>query len=187
MQTLVRTQTLVLSLVALGACSGPQPGASAPAPVRDQVRIGAEGGRSQTVDIHTTSPTSSQTVAMSIERAWRALPIAYESLGFQIIQLQEASRTIAGQRLRARGTFAGERFSRLLNCGETAGLPNADRYDVSLTVVTSLEQAGEGTLVSTDVQAVATPNTTAGAQVRCVANARIGEIVAARVREAIVQ
>jgi hypothetical protein len=152
-------------------------------PARDQVRVDADAVRA-TVDIHNEKATSSHTIPVQVDRAWQALPGVYQALGLQISQLQEGSRRITGQQVRARGSFAGTRFSRFLNCGETGGAPNAERYDVSMTVATSLQPSGDSTVVSTDVDAFAKPSSTAGAQVRCVANDRIAEVIATRVREA---
>jgi hypothetical protein len=147
------------------------------------VRVDADAVRA-TVDIHNEQATSSHTIPVSLHRAWQALPSVYQGLGLQISQMQEASHTIAGQQVRARGTFAGTRFSRFLNCGETGGAPNAERYDVSMTVTTSLRPHADSTVVATDVHAVAKPSSVAGAQVRCVANRGIAEVIATRLREA---
>ncbi|MHB1326787.1 MAG: hypothetical protein ACYC2K_01170 [Gemmatimonadales bacterium] len=77
--------------------------------------------------------------------AWKALPAVYGELGLEV-NFQEP----AGQRLgtcyqRVRLRLGGRRLSTLVDCGDQRGLPNADRYEVGLTVLTTLMPSTDNT------------------------------------------
>lgn len=78
---------------------------------------------------------------------WKTLPAVYNELGLEV-NFQESAGWRLGtcyQRLRLR--LGGRSLSTLLDCGDQRGLPNADRYDVGLTVLTTLMPSTENTSI----------------------------------------
>lgn len=79
-------------------------------------------------------------------RVWEQLPAVYADLGLEINFREPAEHRVGTcyQKLRAR--LGRELLSNYLECGETRGLPNADRYEVALTVLTTIVATSANTV-----------------------------------------
>lgn len=172
---------LVLSLAACSPGGSGTPATSAPAPKREELRIQGSTGSMET-ELNVTDAVVSNGVALAPDSAWRALPAVYRALGLSITRYDEATRTIGGERLRSRRSFGGKTLVQLLDCGDTGGMPNASRFDVSMSVATTVGGSGTDATLATRVQASAAPSTTAGHPTRCTANGRIATIIADAVK-----
>lgn len=118
-------------------------------------------------------------VPLSSDRAWAGLVRAFPALGLEVIQTDVVGHALAGKIMRSRRPFGGHSYAELMNCGETAGIPNAGRWDITMQVATKLVPHGrDSTIVASWVVASAKPGGTAGEESDCVANERIGTIVA---------
>jgi hypothetical protein len=165
-------------LLALAACASPSSthDAAAPAPVRDELRV--RGNALLRVDTYTPNVSVSRALDVPVERAWAAIPGVLQGLGFEITQVDDSLRRITALRPRTRRAFGGKSHAQLLRCGDTGGRPNASIYDIELGVTTTLAAVGAGTTLTTEVNAMAIPNTTSGNRLRCTAGPAIGEIIA---------
>ena len=163
------------SVCGLAACaSGPSSGIETKP---TSVSVGSESTIGQ-LRIETTDSPTTRSVATPLLLAWNALPAVYQALGLSITKIDTAQLVVRGQRLRSRQPFAGKQLGDLLNCGETAGIPNTLRYDVTMQLATQLRPAGDSTEVVTQVIATAKASGTAGDPVRCSSNGRIATGVA---------
>lgn len=131
-----------LLLVATMGCGG--------APMEQQLPPGRYRAQTPTID---TLGTSSY-VRFPAARVWAAIPAVFDSLGLDLnFRVPEEHRTgTCYQKLRLR--LGGDLLSTYLDCGETRSLPNADRYEIALTVIVTLEPQGSGTAVHTFVLGV---------------------------------
>jgi hypothetical protein len=137
-------RALVLSALAITACSSkPQPDV-APLP-QQTIRIpGSSGGVPTTMGItHTTTP-SVRTVGASVDAVWNALPAVYTALGIPIEDRNVAARTLGNPALKLRRRLGDVALSKYLDCGNTQGGPSADTYEIVLSVDTRVRAAAGG-------------------------------------------
>ncbi|HEX7020797.1 MAG TPA: hypothetical protein VF159_12335 [Gemmatimonadaceae bacterium] len=172
------------ALVALAACAPSQPSTIAPRPKTTTIAI---GGLNTQVTIHNEGDeVTGYAIAAPIDRAWNILPQLYRSWGLSLTQIDQASRTVRGQRLRSRQYFLGKPLGDYFDCGTVAGVPNVGRYELDMDVATQLRPgARDSTLVQTVVSASAKPGGTAGDPFRCDANQKIAERIAGALASAL--
>lgn len=133
--------------------------------------------------LHLGENGNANVVALPLDRAWGGLVNAYRALELDVTQVDPAGRAIAGRRVRSRRPFGDKSFADLLDCGETAGIPNAARWDISMQVATKLVPRGrDSTIVATWVLASAKPSGTAGDEAECTANGGVAATIAAAVQ-----
>ena len=99
------------------------------------------------------------TVPYAPDKVWRALPAVYDSLGIPVSTLDPAKRVIGNEAFKVRGRLKSTPLSRYIDCGSSTQIgPNADSYDVVLTLVTNVRPAeGGATTVNNTFSAVARP------------------------------
>lgn len=179
----MRTATL-LFLLPLGACASANSG-SAPTPASQTVRVvGPSGGASMTMAGNNNSNV--HTLAFGVDQVWRALPFVFDSIGIPVGTLDPAKRTIGNSGFKIRGRLKGVPLSRYIDCGNSTQIgPNADAYDVSITMFAELHAAETGaTTITTTMDAVARPATFAQEYSHCsskgVLENRFADILKAR-------
>lgn len=162
----MRTATLLLVLP-LAACATSN-SSSAPTPASQTVRVvGATGGASLTMAGNNTSNV--HTLAFGMDQVWRALPFVFDSIGIPVGTLDPAKRTIGNSGFKVRGRLKGVPLSRYIDCGNSTQIgPNADAYDVNITMFAELHPGEAGaTVLSTTMDAVARPATFAQEYSHC--------------------
>jgi len=105
------------------------------------------------------SATGTATFPYSVEQVWRVLPFVFDSLGIPIVTMDPARRTLGNEAFKVRVRLKGTPLSRLIDCGTSTQIgPNADNYDVVLTLTAAVTpaEAGSATVV-TSFSAVAKP------------------------------
>jgi hypothetical protein len=99
------------------------------------------------------------TIAAPLDTAWSVMVAVYNELGIEPTTLLHDTYTIGNRALKVRRSIGGTPLSRYIDCGSGTGVgPNADYWNVDMTVITQLAPAGEGrTHVQTVVEASARP------------------------------
>ena len=167
---------IALLLTALAACASAKPGsgiASAP-----EVPIGNTQLRLRPGD----GPAVIG-IAFPIDRVWRALPAAFDSLGIPTDQLDAARHVIGNSGFKVHKRLGTVPLSKYIDCGSTQGFPSADEYDVNLSVLTQLTTEPTGaTTIATKVEAGGRPMAFPGEYTRCstkgLLETRIAEVIA---------
>lgn len=178
-----RLVVAVLLTVACGAPAQVQQGR--PMQVYTPTRINVSAADSSAMDL--AAGAGADVVPVPLARAWTALPRAYAALDVEVTQQDPTAYAIGGARLRAHGSFGGKSLMQLFDCGETAGVPNASRWDVTMQIGTKLRARGaDSTIVATWALATAKPATTAGYDVDCTTKTGLPEIVARALMDAAV-
>jgi hypothetical protein len=112
---------------------------------------------------------------------------AYAHVGLTPTSMRTDTRELGVTSAKLRRRLGEERLSRYLACGERmSGMPNADEYDVRLTVTSRVVTVPEDTarsVLSTFVQANARPVSTGGAMVTCSSTGELERRLAKRVGE----
>ncbi|MCC6242344.1 MAG: hypothetical protein IT353_05860 [Gemmatimonadaceae bacterium] len=99
-------------------------------------------------------------VPYAADAVWKILPGVFDSLAIPVNSIDPASKEIGNSALKIRARLGKVYLSRYLECGNTQLGPNADSYDVVLTVLTRVSADGAAaSSLSTTVQAQAKPAT----------------------------
>lgn len=155
---------LVLSLVILVGCaSGPASG-----PVRTVSQTLAVTGTNDRLTVSAGDGPHTSTLAFTPEQVWRALPAALDSLGVPVTRIDPATRTIGNDGFKIRQRMGKTPLSRFIDCGQTQIGPNADSYEVYITVVVQVTSVTGGTAsIATTFDASARPLAFSQAYSRC--------------------
>lgn len=90
-------------------------------------------------------------VELPADSIWDRLPRVYEKMGMPLDENDEKARRLGTCWKRVRGRMAGSPVSRYLDCGELRQMPNADRFDVDVLLLTAVREehgaAGVATLL----------------------------------------
>lgn len=134
---------------------------------------GADGSTEQ---VETTRSLTTHTVVleMPIETAYRRLLATYDVLGLEANTFSERDWFVGARNLTLRRRLGDRRLSSLLNCGSGMTGPNADSYEISLSIVSQLRPAGTAaTQLSTRIEASARPMGVSGTTVHCSTTGRL--------------
>ena len=181
----VRTVSTLL-LILLGACASSGSGSTlTPAPQTMQIGDSPTGAR---VTVTGSDGSSVHVIPFAPDQVWRMLPIVFDSLGIPIGTLDPAKRTIGNAGFKVRSRLKNTPLSRFIDCGNSTQIgPNADSYEVNLTLLAEVRPGDAGaTNLTTAFQAVARPTNFAQAYSQCsskgVLETRFIEILNARLQ-----
>ncbi len=176
----------LLTCVSLAACAS---SGSSAAPVQTtgsttrSSTMGIEGvGR---VTINRTSEADILSIPFSADAVFRALPSLYDSLGVQVNTIDPAKHTVGNSGYKIRNRIGKLPISMFLDCGSSQIGPNADSYDVYLSVVTTVSGDGPAaSKVGTLVDAQARPATYNQAYTPCSSKGlleqKLGQLISKR-------
>jgi len=156
-------RSLTLSICSLGvaavafvsACASGG-GSSAPVRPATQTMGSADVG---TITVTNTVTADVSHLAATVDAVWRIMPSIYDSVAVPITTLDPASHSIGNQGFKIRGRLGKSYLSKFIDCGSSTQIgPNADTYEVYLSVVSSVRPEGTaGATLSTIVDAKARP------------------------------
>ena len=178
----MRRTLLCLPLLFLPACASSSGTAK---PATQTIRGGGAG--SLTISSRSVSDVSH--LAYPAEAVWRIMPSVFDSLGIPVTVLNPVTKTIGNYAYKTRQRLGRLPLSKYLDCGNTQIGPNADSYDVVLSVTTSVMPDGDPakTKVVTLVEAQSRPITFNQAYNRCSSKggieSRVVDIIEARLRK----
>lgn len=97
------------------------------------------------------------TLDAAVDRVWKVLPAAFDSVGVPVSRIDVAGKSIGNEGFKIRQRLGKVPLSRYVDCGTTQIGPNADSYDVFMTLIVQLMPAGTATKVFTTFEASARP------------------------------
>ena len=154
-------RVLVLLIATATACAGsnPPPGS---APVEQHVAVpgggGSAGSGGASLNIIPSSGLSTHDLAYPLDAVWKIMPAVLDSLAVPGDFLDPASHTIGNRGLKLRGKLGKVPLGRYIDCGTTQIGPNAESYNITLTLTTALAPlAGGGTSMTINMEASAKP------------------------------
>jgi hypothetical protein len=104
--------------------------------------------------------TISVNIGAELQTVWRVLPTAFDSAGIQLTLIEPKQHLMANEGFKVRGKLRNERLSTYFECGTTQVGPNADSYELFVTVRAFLEpvkNAPQWTKMTVAVTAAAKP------------------------------
>ncbi|MDQ2768862.1 MAG: hypothetical protein M3Y30_17135 [Gemmatimonadota bacterium] len=182
--------TSFVALLAVCACSSGSGGAKEKAgesPLMQQrvemTRIETPSGIIQ-IDWHEQRTYDETKLLVGVDKAWSAVPAVYGELGIQPTLVDSKQHVFGNAGATYRRKLGAQRMSRFFDCGSTAGISNADDYDLLIRVITQIIPA-EGGLSSVRTQAEATGHAmaTSGQVVRCASTGALEEKIAQMVSD----
>lgn len=175
----------LLVIAAATACASSSTVGGAARPVSQDITIGGSGGGDRFTITRSTAPNVNG-LPFAPDRVWKALPAAFDSVAVPIATLDAPSKTIGNEGFKIRQRLGTVALSRYFDCGTTQIGPNADSYDVFLTVLIQVQAAGAGSRLVTSVEASARPITFSQAYSRCTSRgtleARLLDAIKAQLR-----
>ncbi len=170
----------IFMVLALAACGS---AGAAPGPVPEaRISITAAAGAMGGLRMYNEPGVGSRLVDAPLDSVWLALPKAYDLLGIPDAGVDPERTMFGNPGYRAR-RIEGERLSKYVDCGMGAtAAPNADQYDVTVSVLTPLTPGEDGgTMVVTTVEATGKPRAVSGNPVYCQSKgtleARVAQLV----------
>lgn len=174
---------LVFVLLSLGCATSPGTQANVP-----QERVTVVTAGLGAMNVHSTADAAGTYWADApIDQVWTVLPQIYEELGVQLAVHDSVGKRIGNASFRVR-RIGGTRLSQYLRCGGSGATatPNADRYQVTMSLTTRLSEAPEGgTGIVTLLGASARPRDVGGTVVNCASTGRLEERISEMVSEAL--
>jgi hypothetical protein len=144
-------------------------------------------GAARGLNMVSTTEVNSALINAPVEKAWAALQEVYATLNIPVTDLNQQARTIGNSAYRVRRRIGDVPTMRALDCGGDSGMPNAETYQLLLTVKSRIipSDAG-GSVVQTTLEGTGKNATTAASSdVRCSSmgalEKRIADLVKAKV------
>lgn len=124
-------------------------------------------------------------VPYAIDRVWRVLPTAYDSLKIPLTAVDPGKHYLGNEGMKIRQRLGAVSLSTYIDCGQAQIGPSADSYDVYLNVTTTAKVISPTeTQIATTVESAARPLSFSQEYSNCSSKgtleARISEIVANR-------
>ena len=169
----MRPIALALLLASVAACASSGGGTSddlgAATVVRNTTSIqGVAGQNSIGTGLTTMIAASTVRIGVPADQVFAVLPGVYEKLGIPVTTMVNKDRMLGNLDLRARARLAKTPLRRLFDCGGTTGEPNADSFQLTITVSSEVKDNGDGSsILSTLLQATGRPVQFAGNDVHC--------------------
>lgn len=116
---------------------------------------------------------------VDVDKAWAAVPAAYGELGIAPTLVDSKQHVFGNAGATYRRQMGHQRMSRYFDCGSTAGMSNADDYDLLVRVITQVMPAEGGlSIVRTQAEATGHATATSGQVVRCASTGALEERIA---------
>lgn len=171
-----RTPVLPLLAVAWGCASSGQ-GSTAGTSI-ETTRVATSSGTTTLTSVSSVQP-GFVSLEFPIEVVFRALPVAYDSIGIPVGRVDTASHVVGNDGYKLRRKLGGVPLARYLDCGQAQGFRSAETYEINLSVVTRLQRVGDSeTRAATSVQASAKPVNFAGEYAACSSTGELEQRVA---------
>lgn len=138
-----------------------------------------------------TAPNSGTSVAavpFAPEQVWRTMPAVFESLGIPVNTVDPTKRIMGNAGFKLRRQLGTVPLSKYIECGTTQIGPNADSYEVYITVLAEVRPGPSGgAAISTTFEAAARPLNFAQEYSRCsskgVLEPKIAEIATTKLQK----
>ncbi len=186
-----RTTPLVLLLAALsvtGCASSSSGGAASAAPevtVTPITRRLVTPGT--TLNINTVDVNSgyAQIIVAPMDAAWNALGVAYSEFKIPITTLVDAQHLLGNESYKARRRIGALLMHQILDCGNAQGIPNAETYDIQMSISSYLTPNPKGGInLITRIDATGkSPNFSRENAVACHSSGALEKAIAAAVRK----
>jgi hypothetical protein len=183
----MRPRSLLLVAATAACASGGAPAPGPSGPITQSIGVAGTSDR-MTISSGGAAPTI-HAVNATPDRVWRVMPAVFDSLGVPLTRVDPAQRVIGNDGFKVRQRLRNVPLSRFLDCGQTQIGPNADSYEVFITLLVQVRPTQDAVTASslvTTFEASARPLTFSQGYSRCstrgALEARLLEAVRAQLR-----
>jgi hypothetical protein len=171
----------ILSLAAVAAVAACAPAASTTAdPSAPRTQTFRADGIGGSLKVNNVTDASNTPLTVSAEDGYRMMPLVYDSLSIPKTWLDPKQFLISSQGFKIRARLGRTPLSKFIDCGQTQIGPNADTYDVFMTVTSRLIPNKEGgSSLTTTVDAASRPLTFNQDYQRCTSKGELEKRIAA--------
>lgn len=180
---------LVAAVTAAGCASGSSSGAAATpnvtiTPVTQRIVTPGSTLNINTVDVNAGY---SQIISGTMDEAWTALNVVYSDLKIPITTLVDAQHLVGNESFKVRRRIGNIPMQQILDCGNAQGIPNAETYDILMTISSFLASNPKGglTLITRIDATGRSPNYARENAVACHSSGTLENDIAERVRKKI--
>lgn len=167
----------LLAVLALAACATSTPrGETRQTDVRVATQV---DDAARDIVIQNESSVSSYTLKSPVPQVWEALQEVYQELELPVSEFDPDQKRMGHEGFRAT-RIAGKRMSRYLDCGLGMTGPNADRFDIRVTLYTTLSSFGEDTELIIDVDGQGKPRDYSGNWMHCSSQGELETLIVGR-------
>ncbi len=182
------TRVLLVATITAAGCASGSSGGSQPTPnvtvTPVTQRIVTPGS---TLNINTVDVNSgySQIIDGTMDAAWTALNVVYSDLKIPITTLVDAQHLVGNESYKVRRRVGPIPMQQILDCGNAQGIPNAETYDILMTISSHLAPNPKGGLnLITRIDATGrSPNFARENAVACHSSGTLEKDIAERVRK----
>lgn len=139
------------------------------------------------LNINTVAVNAGQSSAIvaPMEAAWTALNVVYNELKIPITTLVDAQHVIGNETFKTRRRIGPLPMQSILDCGNAQGIPNAETYDIQMSIMSYLTPNPKGglTLVTRIDATGKSPNFSRDNAVICVSSGTLEKAMAEMVRK----
>lgn len=173
MRPLLAPAFLLLAAGCASTASDPAAGTAqptvAPAPTVNTGRIVTSGGGTVQLNTMNLDTDVKLFVTGTPDEAWAVLPKVYSELLIPVSVNDARTKTIGNTGWKTRRSIGRVPAQRYLECGSSGTLENAETYQLTLSIVTTvLPNAAGGSVISTAISGSGkNPVTSSSAEVRC--------------------
>ena len=184
---MIRT-SLIATTVLLCACASGGNRATSESPdlrqTSEYTRVEMPNGTNIEIDWEHQHTYEETKLLVSVDRAWAAYPAVFGELGIEPGIVDSKQHVFGNAGIKMRNSLGRQRLSKYIECGATAGMSNADSYDVIIRVVSQVVPADAGlSMLRTQVEASAHASAISGAPVRCVSTGALEARIARMLSE----
>jgi len=177
---------LVSVLVAAGCASSGSTSSAAPpvtmTPVTQRIVTPGTNVNINTIEVNAGF---SQLIVAPMDAVWTALNVTYGELGIPITTLVDAQHLIGNDSYKVRRRIGKLLMQDLLDCGNAQGIPNAETYDIMMSISSTLVPNPKGGVnINTRIDATGkSPNFSRDASTGCVSTGVLEKQIADLVRK----
>jgi hypothetical protein len=148
--------TAVVACVVLAACASTSSttstsGTMGAAVTTQTISAGGIGGTAAVTMVN-DNRTVKTDLSVPMAEAWPRLLAAYDAVGIKVSEVSEPTKTVGNPGLRARRRLGDIQLRLALNCGGDNSNPNAETYDLTLTVRSVLTPVSGGVQLDTYIR-----------------------------------
>jgi hypothetical protein len=178
----MRISMYAMVFVLCACASGGGPKSSNDTPLiqeqAEMTRVETPSGVLQ-IDWHRQRTYDETKLLVSVDKAWAAIPTVFGELGIEPNVVDSKQHVFGNAGHTYRGKLGTQRLSRYFECGATAGISNADQYDIVVRVITQIIPAEAGlSALRSQIEATGHANATSGQVMRCATTGALEERIA---------
>jgi len=172
-------------LVAGCASSGTTSSAAPPVTMTPITQRVVTSSTSLNINTISVNAGSTQLIVASMDAAWTALNVAYNEFGIPITTLVDAQHLIGNDAFKVRRRVGKLLMQNILDCGNAQGIPNAETYDIVMSISSTLVPNPKGGInLNTRIDASGkSPNFSRDASVVCTSQGELEKQIAESVRK----